>query len=127
MSVDDSVCLHIREICPKDFYLAQILRNNESGLAPLMFRLLLNPESLDLLTISQTRKIFTWASDQLINEKIMSIENWLEISFHLCKQRWDSSVDWLENQPMSKITAMIDVVEKFAQKQEDEMKKSSRR
>jgi len=96
-------------------------------MAPLIFRLILNSESLELLTISQTRTILSWVSDELINEKIMSIENWLEISFHLCKQRWDSSVDWLEQQPMSKITAMIDVVENFAQKQEDEMKKSSRR
>jgi hypothetical protein len=50
----------------------------------------------------------------------------MEISFHLCKQRWDQSMDWLETQPISKITLMIDILKQFAEKQEDEMKKASR-
>jgi hypothetical protein len=55
------------------------------------------------------------------------VENWLEVSFHLCKQRWDSSVDWLETQPMSKIFAMLDIVKSHVESQNDEIKKSSRR
>jgi hypothetical protein len=46
----------------------------------------------------------------------------MEVSFHLCKQRWDQSMDWLENQPMSKIRVMISVLENYAEEQERLMK-----
>jgi hypothetical protein len=36
-------------------------------------------------------------------------------------------MDWLETQPISKVLAMIDVMNQFHEKQADEMKKSSRR
>jgi hypothetical protein len=51
----------------------------------------------------------------------------LELAYHLCKQRWDSSVDWLEGQPMSKIQAMIQVVDRHVSNQEKAMKKSGRK
>lgn len=57
----------------------------------------------------------------------MSVENWLEIAFHLNKQRWDQSIDWLEAQPMSKIKTMIEINKKFADEQEAQVKKSSRK
>jgi len=60
----------------------------------------------------------------LLNEKILQVENWMEISYHLCKQRWDSSIDWLETQPMSKILMMINIIEKHAEEQEAQMKKN---
>jgi hypothetical protein len=90
-------------------------------------RLVLNPEVLEYYSISQTRKIFEWATTELLQEKVLTVENWLEVSFHLCKQRWDSSVDWLEAQPMSKIFAMLDIVKSHVESQNDEIKKSSRR
>jgi hypothetical protein len=127
VSVDGLEPLHFREICPKDFYYAQILRNREEGSFPLLMRLLLNPDALDQLKISQTRKIFAWAVQELLEQKILTVENWLEASYHLCKQRWDQSVDWLEMQPMSKVLAMIDIVKKFAEEQKDEIKKASRK
>ena len=127
VSINGSVQLHFREICPKDFYYAQILRSKDSGSLPLLLRLLLNQEKLDELTLFQTRKILEWASKELLEEKVLTVENWLEASFHLCKQRWDQSVDWLETQPISKIFAMVEIVKNFAEKQEDEMKKASRR
>ena len=119
--------LHLREIRPKDFYFAQILRSKESTYFPLIMRLVLNPEVLEYYSISQTRKIFEWATTELLQEKVLTVENWLEVSFHLCKQRWDSSVDWLEAQPMSKIFAMLDIVKSHVESQNDEIKKSSRR
>lgn len=93
---------------------------------PLISRLILNPDVLDQLTLNQTEKIFKWVGEEIINEKVLTVENWLEVSFHLCKQRWDNTVDWLEKQPMSKIFTMISIVEDFAEKQEQEIKKSSR-
>ena len=116
----------MRELCPKDFYFAQILRNRGIGMLPLISRLILNLDVLDQLTLPQTEKIFKWVGEEIINEKVLTVENWLEVSFHLCKQRWDSTVDWLEKQPMSKILAMVNIVEEFAEKQEQEIKKSSR-
>jgi hypothetical protein len=94
---------------------------------PLISRLIQNPDDLDHFTLPQTEKIFKWIGEEVINEKVLTVENWLEVSFHLCKQRWDNSVDWLEKQPMSKVLTMISIVEDFAEKQEQEIKKSSRR
>lgn len=96
-------------------------------MSPLIARLILNPEELCFMKFSQGEKLFSWIAEEVIKEKVLSVENWLDVSFHLCKQRWDSSVDWLEQQPMSKIFAMIQVVEDFGKRQEEEMKKSSRR
>jgi hypothetical protein len=93
----------------------------------LVERLLLNPAALDEITASRTRAIIKWVSEVLLDKTILTVENWLEVAYHLCKQRWDSSVDWLESQPMSKINAMIDVVKRHAEEQEKEMKKAARK
>jgi len=118
---------HFREVTPKDFYFAQILRQTGRSQLELIERLLLNPDILDEASSTQTRKAVEWATENLLDKTILSVENWLEVAYHLCKQRWDSSVDWLETQPMSKINAMIEVVKKHAEEQEKEMKKSARR
>jgi len=107
--------------------LAQILRQKEEGYLPLVLRLLLNPEILDEVTISETRAVIQWMSTTLFEQNILTVENWLEIAYHLCKQRWDSSVDWLETQPMSKIQTMIQIVKNHAEEQEKEMKKNARK
>jgi hypothetical protein len=127
LSFDEDISIHVREICPKDFYFAQLLRNKETGMLPLISRLIQNVDDLAYFTLPQTEKIFKWIGEEVINEKVLTVENWLEVSFHLCKQRWDSTVDWLEKQPMSKVLTMISIVEDFAEKQEQEIKKSSRR
>jgi len=95
-------------------------------MVPLISRLIQNQDDLECFTLPQTEKVFKWIGEEIINEKVLTVENWLEVSFHLCKQRWDSTVDWLEKQPMSKILAMINIVEDFAEKQEQAIKKSSR-
>jgi len=92
-----------------------------------VLRLLLNPEILDEATISETRVVIQWMSTTLFEQNILTVENWLEIAYHLCKQRWDSSVDWLETQPMSKIQTMIQIVKNHAEEQEKEMKKNARK
>lgn len=68
-----------------------------------------------------------WVVETLLDKTVLTVENWLEVAYHLCKQRWDSSVDWLETQPMSKINAMIDIVKRHAEEQEAQMKKASRK
>lgn len=90
-------------------------------------RLLLNPEVLDHSSITQARTIMKWGANTLLDQTVLTVENWLEVAFHLCKQRWDSSIDWLENQPMSKINAMIDIMKTHAENQEKEMKKNAKK
>ena len=112
---------------PKDFYLAQVLRQSERSQLELVSRLLLNPEVLDAMTSTQFRQSIKWVGETLLDQTILTVENWLEVAYHLCKQRWDSSVDWLETQPMSKIQTMIEIVKKHADDQEKEMKKNARK
>jgi len=121
--IDDFGPVHIREVVPKDFYFTQILRNQDKGFLQLIERLVLNPDCLDNLPASAFRALVNWAAEDLLKESIYSVEEWLELSFHLCKQRWDSSVDWLEAQPMSKIKLMLDIVNKFAEAQKKELSK----
>lgn len=118
---------HFREITPKDFYLAQVLRQSERSQLELIERLLVDDRILDMATASQTRQVIKWAVETLLDKTILTLENWLEVAYHLCKQRWDSSIEWLETQPMSKINLMIDIVKKHADEQEKEMKKNARK
>ena len=127
MSSGSGPKFHIREIRPKDFYLAQVLRQREQGYVPLIMRLLLNSDVLDITPLSQTQSIFKWISENILENNVLTVENWLEVSFHLCKQRWDQSVDWLEDQPMSKIQTMIQIVKTYAEEQEKEAKKAAKR
>jgi hypothetical protein len=94
---------------------------------PLLDRITLEDSSLDNFSVPQARKLLEWVITELLFEKIMTVESWLEASYHLCKQRWDSSIDWLESQPISKVLTMISIVNKHAEQQEAQMKKSSRR
>jgi hypothetical protein len=119
--------LHVREIIPKDFYLAQVLRQKEQNCIPLVERVILNPEVVENIPFRVFENYLKWILENIFYEKIYPLEKWMEVSFHLCKQRWDQSMDWLEMQPISKITLMIEICNKFAEQQEDEMKKASRK
>ena len=107
--------------------MAQILRQQEKSQVELILRLLLNNEILDEATATEFRQVIKWVSEVLLNQNILTVENWMEVSYHLCKQRWDQSMDWLETQPMSKIQTMIEIVKKHAEDQEKQMKKNARR
>lgn len=128
MTVNGYGPFHFRELTPKDFYFAQVLRAKEDpNFTPLVLRLLLNQDVLDVAPASVFREALKWVSENILNEKLLTVENWMEISFHLCKQRWDSSMDWLETQPMSKVLLMIDILQKHVERENSEIKKSSRR
>lgn len=91
---------------------------------PLVKRLIQNTEVLEELPASSFKKFVNWVLENILEDNILTVENWLEISFHLCKQRWDQSMDWLERQPMSKVKVMISVLESYAEAQNDAMKRS---
>jgi hypothetical protein len=125
--LQDGPIFHFREITPKDFYFAQVLRQAERSQIELILRLLRNEEVLEEATSTYTRAMLKWAAETLLDKSVFTVENWLELAYHLCKQRWDASVDWMEAQPISKINAMVAIVKNHAEKQEQEMKKASRR
>lgn len=68
-----------------------------------------------------------WMSKNLLEEKVMKLDSWLTTAFHLQKQRWDASTDWLEMQPMSKILLMISIQSHFGEEQERKMKRASKK
>ena len=82
---------------------------------------------LDKIPKDHVSPIIWWMGKELLNEKIMKLEDWYELSFHLCKQRFDMTMEWLENQAVPKILLMSRVVTKFVEKQNREMKKASRK
>jgi len=92
-----------------------------------MYKLILNQENLDSISLKQTRAISQWIADNLLEKNIFTVENWLETAYGLCKQRWDQSVDWLETQPISKIHTMIEIVTKSVEEQEKAQKKAARK
>jgi hypothetical protein len=68
-----------------------------------------------------------WAASTLLEQNVLTVENWLEVAYHLCKQRWDQSIDWLETQPMSKIHTMIDIIKHHHSEQEKAQKAAARK
>lgn len=124
VSINSFGPVHIREVCPKDFYMAQIIRSKEGSLMPLLNRLIKNKEILSSIPAPVFRSLVNWTIENIFTENILTVENWLEIGFHLCKQRWDQSMDWLESQPMSKVKAMIDIYQSYVEDQNDQMKRT---
>ena len=95
----------------------------------LVFVMLLNADEEDLMKIPSRclQPALWWMSKNLLEERIMKLDSWLSTAFHLQKQRWDSSIEWLEQQPMSKILLMIDIQGKFGEEQDRKMKQASRK
>lgn len=87
----------------------------------------LSDKDLDQIPVSYFKPLFEWMNKELLEGKVMTVEQWLSLAFHLCKQRWDQSIDWLENQPVSKILLMLKIQSDYVEKEKQEMKKSSRK
>lgn len=133
VTVDGSFTFIFREICPRDFYWFALVENDypdlpTQTLSLLIFALLLDEDEyvLDSIPSRYLPPVLQWMMETLITEKVMKVEQWLEFAFHMCKQRWDNTIDWLETQPMSKILLMGRIQTKFVQEQNREMKKGRR-
>jgi hypothetical protein len=134
--VDGRVTVLLREVCPRDFYWFSLVENDYPDLDPGLFNLLLllmltdadeQDHELDQIPVGCIAPLSSWVMKELVSERVMKVEQWLEMSFHLCKQRWDDTTEWLESQPMSKILLMGRVVSKYVAEQNREMKKGSRK
>ncbi len=109
--------VHVREIVPKDYVFAQMLRNSDKTPLLLFPKLIRNSECLDTLTRKEFIAIKDWISENLLQETIMRVEDWLKVAFALNKERWDSGIDWIESQPISKVLAMVDIQKELIEAQ----------
>jgi hypothetical protein len=121
-------------VCPRDYYWFALLENDYPDCPPLVSNLqtlaiLLDGDEDILLTVPKrdAGPLMWWLGQNLLHEKVMKLDQWYETAFHLCKQRFDYTMDWMESQPVSKVLLMAQVATKFAKEQEREMKKARRK
>jgi hypothetical protein len=121
-------------VCPRDYYWFALLENDYPDCPPLVSNLqtlaiLLDGDEDILMTVPKRDAgvLMWWLSQNLLHEKVMKLDQWYETAFHLCKQRFDYTMDWMESQPVSKVLLMAQVATKFAKEQEREMKKARRK
>ena len=123
--------VHFRDLTPKDFYYIQVLQNEklpDSEVAIAMVtRVLLEEEPLEQLSVFETRKAFEWVAENVLAARVMTVESWLQTAFHLCTQRWDSSIEWMETLPVPKILLMVEILNQHVKAEEAAMKKSSKK
>ena len=124
----------MREPCPRDFYWFSLVENDFPDLDQQVKLLLIialltdaGEEVLDLIPMRFVGPLSWWIVKNILEEKIMKVEAWLELAYHLQKQRWDESIDWLEGQPVIKVQWMAEIQKNFVEKQNQEMKKNSRK
>lgn len=134
MVIGNHLILIFRELTPKDFYFFSLISNDYPDISQTLLLLLiiqrlagLSEQDLFLIPARYIRPLSDWIGPTLLEEKVMKVDQWLEMAFHLCKQRWDASVEWLESQPVSKILLMADILSKFVDKQNEEIKRAGRR
>lgn len=124
----------IRELRPKDFYFFSLIENDYPDITPnhlvilLIMRLGgLTEEDLTLIPSRYVQPLAAWLGPNILEEKVMKLDQWLEMAFHFCKQRWDGSIEWLEEQPISKILLMAKILSDFVTKQNEETKRAARK
>ena len=120
----------VREVEPRDFYWFALVENDFPDLDPttltvLIIQMLTGCTEGDLQNLPQKSlpPLSWWIMDNIVKERVMKVDGWLEMAFHLQKQRWDDSIDWLETQPMSKILLMNRIQGGFVEEQNRQMKK----
>lgn len=79
-------------------------------------------ERLFLAPVSVFHSLSLAVSHHILKDKVMSPNQWLELAFHLCKQRWDESIKWMEEEPMSKVSLMIQIQAEFGERMKQESK-----
>ena len=124
----------MRELKPKDFYFFSLIENDHPDITPnhliilLIMRLTgMTEGDLAHLPSRYVKPLADWMGPNILEERVMRLDQWLEMAFHFCKQRWDSSIDWLEEQPVSKILLMSKILSDFVEKQNEETKRAARR
>jgi len=134
ITLTNGMTLTIRELRPKDFYFFSLIENDFPDITSNHLVLLLimrlsgmTEEGLSQIPSRYVKPLAEWLGPNILEERVMKLDQWLEMAFHLCKQRWDQSVEWLEDQPISKILLMARILSTFAEKQNEETKRAARK
>lgn len=124
----------IRELRPKDYYFFNLVNNDYPDITAqhlillILMRLTgLDEDGLHYVRAKYVPALTDWMGTSILEEKVMKLEQWLELGFHMCKQRWDGSLEWLEEQPVPKILAMAQIMSSYAERMAEENKRAMRR
>jgi hypothetical protein len=119
---------------PRDYYFFSLVENDYPNIGANHLLLLLimrlgglTEGDLSRIPAKYVKPLADWLGPNVLEERVMRLDQWLEMAFHLCKQRWDQSVEWLEEQPVSKILVMAKILSDFCEKQNEENKRAARK
>ena len=134
VTIDGEVYYLFRDVIPKDFYWFALCENDFPDLSTTLQYLLIicmlldeDERILDKIPKRHVGPLVWWIGKYILDEKVMKLPQWYEMAFHLCKQRFDSTMEWMENQPVPKLLLMAQTLTKFAKEQEREMRKARRK
>lgn len=74
------------------------------------------------LPVKSAKRVLLWMEGSVLKDSLMEPSSWLDIAFVLNKERWNGDLDWLEDQPITKILTMIDVTKRHFDRQKASMK-----
>lgn len=126
--------LILRDLIGKDFYFISLIKNEYPQkldtirfILDLILRLSIEPFKIDneeLLNLPSNdfNPLVEWVRDNKL-KTIMDLNDWLELCYHLQKQRWTSDTEWLETIPITKVITMSDIQTTFHEKVNKELKR----
>lgn len=108
--------LKFRVLTPKDFYTIEYEELGSIGICRLLCSNKRLYDRLPYYTFST--KIFPILFEEILKERIYSVQAWLTIAYYLQGKKWGIDLDWLEKQPIDKIHMMTDIVIESKQPQD---------
>lgn len=137
----DEITISFRELTGKDIYFIELWREDDKDtsflqsthfLNEMVERLSIepNPITIDELTDLihyDYHAILKWFCENRLQDRLMSLNDWFTLCFHLSKQRWTSDLDWFEQQPIIKVIQMSEIQSKFHEQVNRSMKESSKK
>lgn len=135
--VNDEVVILFRELRGEDIYYIELFRDSEDDeeilsspefLNSMVERLSVEPYKIDIdrltdLRLPEYSELLRWFCENRLAERVMTLNTWLTLCFHLGKQRWTSDLDWYEKQPIIKILQMSNIQADYHEKVNKELSK----
>lgn len=138
--INDDREVVIRELTGKDIYYIELWRDESEGdgflsdpefLNLMIERLSVEPYGItaDELTdyLHKTyNSIIEWFWENRLTDRLMSLNDWLTLCFHLSKQRWTSDLEYFESQPIIKVIQMSNIQTDFHEKVNKKISKGTK-
>lgn len=115
-----------RELTGKDLYLLALwedIKGEEYLRDPEVQTILMSMLSCEPYKITEDElldlpvevfyKYLQWFIENRLVDRVMGLNEWLTLCFHLMKQRWQSDLEWLERLPIVKVLQMSDIQSSF--------------